>query len=70
MQCLVSPTHERGEVTVHLTQRAPDLPLDRAAELLRNTVFHHFTDHHYCQQIAALTVSDDAGRHALAQDRC
>lgn len=50
----------RVPVTVRLTMRVPDLPLDRAAELIRNAFFHHHTAHYHCERIAQIVVKDEA----------
>lgn len=62
---------QRGPLTVHLAHRATDLPIERAAELLRSTAFHDHANHYYCARVAAYDVRDDGGaHHTLAQDRC
>jgi hypothetical protein len=59
-------------VKIHLTSRVPDLTIERAARLIRNTFFHHFTNHYYCDHIAEIIVQDPANgtAHTIPFDPC
>jgi hypothetical protein len=61
----------RAPLVIQLLARAPEAPLDRAAELVRSTVFHTFLMHNDCEDIEALHVTDiDGATLALPYDRC
>jgi hypothetical protein len=70
---LFLPTQRSGvrrPLAIRLVTRVPELSLDRAAELIRSTVFHTFLLHHDCEDIEALQVTDDDGTVTLPYDRC
>jgi hypothetical protein len=61
----------RRPLAIRLVARAPELSLDRAAELIRNTLFHIFLMHNDCEDIEVLHVSDgEGGTVSLPYDRC
>jgi hypothetical protein len=68
------PTQRSGvrrPLAIRLVARAPELPLDRAAELIRNTLFHVFLLHNDCEDIELLHITDgEGGEVSLPYDRC
>jgi hypothetical protein len=69
-QALPAQTVDPVPLTITLSGRAGDLTVERAAELIRNVYFHHFTAHYYCARIGEIIVDDNGEKHAIPFDAC
>jgi hypothetical protein len=69
-QALPAQTDGRVPLTITLSARADDLTVERAAELIRNVYFHHFTAHYYCARIGEIIVVDNGEKQSVPFDEC